>query len=117
VKRRMHVLSLTHWDREHRQGFQVSRLLRADVLDQVIDAMERNANYRYSIMDGQCAPIDDYLAPRPHRREQVARPVREGRLRIGPRYTLVDAFAYVGCQRKVTRLDPYPAAGRLDSGT
>ena len=37
--------------------------------------------------------IDDYLQMRPERREQVERLVRNGRLIIGPWYTLAEEFS------------------------
>lgn len=93
MKRRMHVISNTHWDREHRQGFQESRLMLADVLDRVIDMMKSEPDYAHFVMDGQAIPIEDYLDLKPQRRSQIEELVKAGRLHVGPWYTLADAFA------------------------
>lgn len=93
MKRKMHVVSNTHWDREHRHGFQETRLMLADVFDKLVDIMENDPDFKYYTMDGQMVPFDDYFALKPGMKERVTRLVQEGRILAGPWYSLVDTFS------------------------
>jgi len=37
VKKKMHVISNTHWDREHRHSFQYTRLMLVKLIDELIE--------------------------------------------------------------------------------
>ncbi|MGD6630627.1 hypothetical protein VWS50_22595, partial [Xanthomonas citri pv. citri] len=50
----------------------------------------------YFLLDGQTAVVDDYLALRPERREQLRAGIQAGRLGFGPWYVLVDEFLVSG---------------------
>ena len=56
---------------------------------------ETDADFRF-LMDGQTVVIDDYLAIRPEARPRLDRAVREGRIEVGPWYTLPDEFLVSG---------------------
>lgn len=58
------------------------------MLDTTLDILESDPNYHSFTMDGHSIMIDDYLEMRPERRGQVEKFLREGRLIIGPYYTL-----------------------------
>lgn len=92
-KTRVHVISNTHWDREHRHGFQETRFMLVETLDRLIEIMEADPGFRHFTLDGQVLPLEDYLEARPAMRERLARLVREGRLLIGPWYSLPDHFS------------------------
>ncbi|MFG1865137.1 glycoside hydrolase family 38 N-terminal domain-containing protein [Microbispora bryophytorum] len=89
------VVPHTHWDREWYLPFQRFRVGLVRVLDEVLDAMAADPAYRFT-MDGQLAPIEDYLEIRPARRGDVARFVAEGRLAVGPWLILADEFLCSG---------------------
>lgn len=93
MKRKMHIVSNTHWDREHRHGFQETRLMLADVMDRLVNIMERDPEYKHFVLDGQTVPLDDYFALKPHMRDRVTALVKAGRLHVGPWYSLVDTFS------------------------
>ncbi|HSC72905.1 MAG TPA: hypothetical protein VLB89_01985 [Gaiellaceae bacterium] len=85
----------THWDREWYRPFQSFRMSLVDVVDEVLDELERNERLRFTL-DGQLATVDDYLEIRPEAEERIRRLVQSGRLAIGPWQTLVDEFLVDG---------------------
>ncbi|MFD0691964.1 glycoside hydrolase family 38 N-terminal domain-containing protein [Actinomadura fibrosa] len=89
------VVPHTHWDREWYLPFQRFRLRLVSLLDGVIDRMEADPRWRFTL-DGQMAAVDDYLEIRPERAERVAALVREGRLAVGPWQILHDEFLCSG---------------------
>ncbi|MEU8804418.1 alpha-mannosidase [Spirillospora sp. NPDC048819] len=89
------VVPHTHWDREWYLPFQRFRLRLVSLLDGVIDGMEADPRWHFTL-DGQMAAVDDYLEIRPERRERVAALVREGRLAVGPWQILHDEFLCSG---------------------
>ena len=91
--RKIDVVSNTHWDREFRFSFEKTRHNLLVMLDTTLDILESDPDYHSFTMDGHSIMIDDYLQMRPERREQVERFIREGRLIIGPYYTLAEEFS------------------------
>lgn len=89
---RAHYLSGTHWDREWYRPFQDYRVLLIEVLDQVLDQLSDDPDFRYFHLDGQTCVLDDYLEVRPERREELAAAIAARRLLIGPWYTMPDLF-------------------------
>ena len=86
------VVSNTHWDREFRRSFEKTRHNLLIMLDTTLDILENDPDYHSFTMDGHSIMIDDYLEMRPERTEQVKKFVKEGRLIIGPYYTLPEEF-------------------------
>ncbi|MQY09255.1 glycoside hydrolase family 38 N-terminal domain-containing protein [Actinomadura macrotermitis] len=89
------VVPHTHWDREWYLPFQRFRLRLVALLDDVLEHMERDPRWHFTL-DGQMAAVDDYLEVRPERRERVAALVRAGRLAVGPWQILHDEFLCSG---------------------
>lgn len=89
------VVPHTHWDREWYEPFQRFRLRLVALLDEVLDTMEREPGYHFTL-DGQLACVDDYLEVRPEHRDRIAALVRAGRLAIGPWQILLDEFLCSG---------------------
>lgn len=85
-----YYVSSTHWDREWWQPFQHFRYHLVQLMDEVLDVMHQDERYRCFQTDGQSIIVEDYLAMRPARREQLLTLARAGRLRIGPWYTMPD---------------------------
>ena len=86
------VVSNTHWDREFRFSFEKTRHNLLVMLDTTLDILESDKKYHSFTMDGHSIMIDDYLEMRPERREQAEKFIKEGRLIIGPYYTLPEEF-------------------------
>jgi alpha-mannosidase len=83
----VHVVSHTHWDREwyHPVGRFRQRLVA--LIDALLDDREDLAPF---LLDGQAIVLEDYLAVRPERRNDVAERLRDGTLEAGPWYVLAD---------------------------
>jgi hypothetical protein len=96
TKRDVHFVLSTHWDREWREPFQGLRFDLVQILDHVFEGLEAGRLRTPFSTDGQSSPIDDYLAIRPERREDVAELIRSGMVEIGPWYTLPDEFLVSG---------------------
>lgn len=86
----------THWDREWYEPFQTFRSWLVEMLDGLIDLLDREPEFRSFVLDGQTVLLDDYLEVRPQRRSDIERLVRAGRLLIGPNYVLPDEFLIGG---------------------
>jgi len=95
-KRTVHYVCSSHWDREWYQTFQDYRYRLVNMMDDLLDTMERDPRFRYFQADGQTIVLEDYLEIRPEREEQIRKLVQEGRLRIGPWYVLPDLFIPCG---------------------
>jgi alpha-mannosidase len=93
---RIFVVPHTHWDREWYQPFEgfLERLV--DMMDKLIDILDRDPGFGHFHLDGQSAMIDDYLTVRPGRAADLERHVRAGRLSVGPWFTQMDEFLVSG---------------------
>jgi len=90
MKRKVFVVSHTHWDREWNQPFQLFRKRLVDMMDELIDVLETDPEYRYFHFDGQTIVLEDYLEIRPENQARLGRLIREGRLVVGPWYNMPD---------------------------
>ena len=91
-----HVISHTHWDRAWYRTFEQTRACLLDIIDDLLDLLERDSRFRHFVLDGQLAMVLDYLALRPGRRPQLKRLVAGGRLSLGPFFVLPDLFIPTG---------------------
>ena len=96
VARRVNVVPHTHWDREWYSPFQKFRMRLVDMLDAFLPMLDADPSYSHFLLDGQMAVVDDYLEVRPEAAPVTAAPRREGRLAMGPWYTLPDEFLVSG---------------------
>ncbi|MBX3729738.1 MAG: hypothetical protein KF858_11185 [Candidatus Sumerlaeia bacterium] len=93
---RCHVISNTHWDREWRYPFQGYRADLVDLMDGLLDLLERRPDYRAFFLDSQTVILEDYFEIRPENEERVRRQVEADRIQIGPWYTLPDQWGCPG---------------------
>ncbi|MCQ6561011.1 alpha-mannosidase [Paenibacillus mendelii] len=93
---KVYVVSHTHWDREWYQDFQGFRTRLVYMMDELIEHMEQDAEYRYFTMDGQTIMLDDYLEIRPENRGRLQKLIQENRIAIGPWYVMPDEFLVSG---------------------
>jgi len=87
-----HYISGTHWDREWYRPVQEYRLLLVEVIDELLDIMAKQDDFQYFHLDGQTCVLRDYTEVRPERAEELGGLIREGRILIGPWYTMPDLF-------------------------
>ncbi|MDX9975514.1 MAG: glycoside hydrolase family 38 C-terminal domain-containing protein [FCB group bacterium] len=92
----IHVVTNTHWDREWLYNFQETRLMLVEFIDLLLDIFDNEPRYKSFTFDGQSVPIDDYLEIRPENRARIEKHVADGRLLIGPWYTLPECFSVNG---------------------
>jgi len=86
----------THWDREWYEPFQEFRMWLVELIDALMDLMERDPAYTCFHLDGQAVVLKDYLEVRPERRERFVGMLRERRLVAGPWYVLPDEWLVSG---------------------
>lgn len=92
----LHVISHTHWDREWYLSHESFRLRLVDLIDNLIDIMERDPGFKYFHMDGQTIVLEDYLEIRPAKRQRLQKLINDGRILIGPWYLQNDEFLVNG---------------------
>ncbi|WP_058301089.1 alpha-mannosidase [Gorillibacterium timonense] len=91
-KKTAHVISHTHWDREWYMPYEYHHALLIELVDTLLDTLDRDPDYRYFHLDGQTIVREDYLQIRPDQQERLDRYIREGRIHFGPWYVLQDEF-------------------------
>jgi mannosylglycerate hydrolase len=87
-----HYISGTHWDREWYRPWQEFRVLLVELMDGLLDLLERNPDFKYFHLDAQTCVLNDYAEVRPENRERLAAFIRAGRVLVGPWYTMPDLF-------------------------
>ncbi len=88
----MHVISGGHWDREWRLTATQSKLRLAQLVDNVLDILEREPSYKCFCLDGGAVVLEDYFSVRPENQERLKRLVEQKRIDIVPWYTLPETF-------------------------
>lgn len=96
INKELHIIPHTHWDREWYMSFEEHRYRLVELLDTLIETMEKNPDYRYFHLDGQMIVLDDYLEIKPYMKDRLLRLIREGRIQVGPFYMLQDEFLISG---------------------
>ena len=92
MKKILHIIPHSHWDREWYLPFEKHRVYLVELFDTLIDVMEKDPDYTYYHMDGQYIVIDDYLEIKPHMRDRLMKLIRDGRIHVGPWYILQDEY-------------------------
>jgi len=95
-KQKAFLVNSTHWDREWYEPFQVFRYRLVSLLDEVLGVMQNDKRFSHFQMDGQSAPIEDYLEIKPEQKPLVKTLAQEARLALGPWYTMSDEFIVSG---------------------
>jgi alpha-mannosidase len=92
----MHVISHTHWDREWYLTFQQFRMRLVDLVDNLLNLLDRDADFKYFNFDGQTIVLEDYLAIKPQNEGKLRKYIQNGRILVGPWYQLNDEFLVSG---------------------
>ncbi len=90
------VVSHTHWDREWYLPFEEFRWQLVKTVDQLVELMEQNPEYKHFNLDGQTIILDDYLELRPTSKTRLKKLITSNRFQIGPWYVLADEFLVSG---------------------
>jgi len=94
--KKVHIICNTHWDRAWVYPFQETRLLLLEFMDDLLDLLERDPAFHSFLMDSQTVAVEDYLDLRPEREEQLKKFVEQGRLIVGPWYSLPEEYIVNG---------------------
>ncbi|MBQ7603378.1 MAG: hypothetical protein IJU75_00335 [Clostridia bacterium] len=89
------IISHTHWDREWYLPFENFRMRLVDLIDNLLEILEKDGNFRFHL-DAQTIVLEDYLAIRPSRRQVLEEHVKKGRILVGPWYVQNDFYLTSG---------------------
>src|SRR5436305_6460585 len=92
----IHVISHTHWDREWYLTREQFRLRLVDLIDGLLDLLDRDSQYLHYHLDGQTIVLEDYLEIRPGEIDRLKRSIAAGRVLAGPWYVMPDEFLVSG---------------------
>ncbi|GGD77494.1 glycosyl hydrolase-related protein [Paenibacillus nasutitermitis] len=95
-KKIYHFISHTHWDREWYMPFERFRYRLVNLIDRLLDLLDRDPQFHYFHLDGQTIVLEDYYALRPANRERLEAYIRQGRILVGPWYQQNDLFLTSG---------------------
>ncbi|MEN8255404.1 MAG: glycoside hydrolase family 38 C-terminal domain-containing protein [Verrucomicrobiota bacterium] len=90
-----HIVSHSHWDREWRYPIWQTRLYLVEFIDELVKLLG-DGTYPGFLLDGQVIPILDYLETKPQMKDVVCGLIKEGKLQVGPWYTLPDQYPVDG---------------------
>ncbi|WP_312949539.1 mannosylglycerate hydrolase [Superficieibacter sp.] len=93
---RVHITPHMHWDREWYFTTEESRILLVNNMEEILTRLEQDAEYKYYVLDGQTAILEDYFAVKPENKARVTALVQAGRLIVGPWYTQTDTTIVAG---------------------
>ncbi|MBP2100148.1 mannosylglycerate hydrolase [Enterococcus rivorum] len=96
MKKIVHVVPHSHWDREWYFTTSRSKVYLMHDVKKVLEQLEADNGYETFILDGQASLLDDYLKWRPQDRKRIEALVHEGKLIIGPWYTQTDQLVISG---------------------
>ncbi len=96
MKPTYHIVSHSHWDREWYKSFEQFRSMLVNMVDDLLDLLERDPRYACFTLDGQAVILEDYLAVRPENEQRIRALIASGRLLSGPWYILPDEFLVSG---------------------
>lgn len=88
----MHVICGTHWDREWRHTAEQSKLRLTDLVDSLIDILERKPSYKSFCLDGGTIILEDYLTVRPENEARLKKLIGQRRIQLVGWYTLPETF-------------------------
>ncbi len=83
-----HVVSGTHWDREWRFTAEQSLLRLAELVDELLEVLEKGPEYKCFLLDGGTVVIEDYLNVRPENESRLKALIQAKRIQSVMWYTL-----------------------------
>jgi mannosylglycerate hydrolase len=85
-----------HWDREWYFTTEESRILLVNNMEEIMQRLENDPQYKYYVLDGQTAVLEDYFAIKPENKQRIQSLVEAGKLIIGPWYSQTDTMQVSG---------------------
>ena len=96
MKRKVHGVPHSHWDREWYFTTSRSKVYLMKDLKDVLDTLESNPDFKYFMVDAQGSLLDDYIKWMPQDKDRITKLVKEKKLVIGPWYTQTDQLVISG---------------------
>ncbi|MDQ1328650.1 MAG: 2-O-(6-phospho-alpha-D-mannosyl)-D-glycerate hydrolase, partial [Candidatus Poribacteria bacterium] len=81
-----------HWDRAWDSAFQQHRIRLVKCVDRLIQVLNNDHRYTKFTFGGQTVFLEDYLEIRPEMERELKRLIQNGKIVVGPWYTLSDEF-------------------------
>ncbi len=75
---RVHITPHMHWDREWYFTTEESRILLVNNMEEILCRLEQDNEYKYYVLDGQTAILEDYFAVKPENKDRVKKQVEAG---------------------------------------
>jgi len=91
-RKRIHIISHSHWDREWYMPLERHKMRLLDLIEANMELFETDPAFQSFHLDGQTIVLDDYLEICPQNREKLEGYIKEGKFRVGPFYILQDEF-------------------------
>lgn len=85
---KVYVISNTHWDREWTKTFQESRLDLERMFNELFRLFKHDRSFKHFHLDAQTILLEDFLELHPDNAPQLKTLISEGKLLVGPWYTL-----------------------------
>lgn len=95
-KLQVYVYHHTHWDREWWTTMQDLRISLVELIDELLETLDEDPEFRCFLLDGQTIVLKDYLEIRPENQEKLLNYIRDHRIQCGPWYILPDEFLVSG---------------------
>jgi len=96
MKKTLHLVNHTHWDREWHKTFEEFRVRLIHVVDHMLDVLETNEDFTFFTLDGQTVLLEDYIKIKPENEERLKKLIKEKRVFVGPWYTQPDEYLASG---------------------
>ena len=90
MKRKIHIVPHTHWDREWYFNTSRSKVYLMKDLADILDTLEKDDDFKHFILDAQGSLLDDYINWKPEDKDRIKKLVENKKLIIGPWYTQTD---------------------------
>ncbi len=93
---KLFYINSTHWDREWYVPFQHFRYNLVETVNNLIDILESDPEYKIFTLDGQTVVLEDYAEIEPERAERLKGFIEDGRIVVGPWYVMPDEYLVSG---------------------
>lgn len=103
--KKIFYFAATHWDREWYKTVDQYRYTLIPVMDKIINTVSKDPDFKLFTLDGQTSVLFDYLVIRGETtyEDTLKSLIRQGRLLIGPWFTMPDEFL-ISCESMVQNL-------------
>ena len=78
MKKNVHVIAHSHWDREWYMPFEYHRARLVRLIDDCMELFETDEDFKSFHLDGHTLLLEDYLEIKPQNRERIKKYVEEG---------------------------------------